>query len=212
MVDFQDSSAGEGFESGILRLYGRGDEPVDEIVGLLNAINAAYEGLVRYEFLVTRLYIYWRHYSSRYDAFDRVHPELYYSYPANDLPPGFRLSLKGVRLQSPGFWDFFGKLNPLEVLRNAINDAHERRKDRAYRESAEAKRLHLENIILENEALSGRIAVLRDLGMTEEEMAQIRTTLIHQPIERVLQFQNSRLIDSADLTPSRRTEPPSTSG
>lgn len=213
MVDSRRASSGkdDGYESGVLRLHGRGDEPVDEIIGLLDALNSAYEGIVRYRLLLDRMYSYrrWlRRYSHPFYLEDGLHFWAVSDYAKYGLPPGFRLSLKGVRLQSPGFWDFLGKLNPLEVLRNAINDAHERRKDRDYRESAEARRLRLENIILENQALSGRMAVLRDLGMTEEEMAQVRTTLIYQPIEKVLQYQNARLVDFAELNPPNRTEPP----
>ena len=32
--------------------------------------------------------------------------------------------------ESPGFWEFLGSLNPLEVIRRYLNDRHERAKDR----------------------------------------------------------------------------------
>lgn len=208
MVDFRRTLSGEpdGFEGGILRVHGRGDEPVENIADLLTAMNEAYEGIVRYHFLLDRLYSYarWqRRYEPAFDA-DRFHFWTFSDWSTAPLPPGFRLVLKGVRLQSPGFWDFLGKLNPLEVLRNAINDAHERRKDREYRESAERDRLRLENTLKENEVFRGRIAIMRDLGMTEEEMAQMRTTLIHRPVERLLEHQNSRLIERAELNPPQK--------
>jgi hypothetical protein len=54
-----------------------------------------------------------------------------------------------VQLTSPGFWDFLGKLMPLETIRQYLNDRHERAKDREYRNEAEEKRLDLENRLLE---------------------------------------------------------------
>ncbi|RWK64309.1 hypothetical protein [Mesorhizobium sp.] len=194
----------DDYEVAILRIKGYGDEPVENVAAFLLALDQAYAGLVQYHFLLDRLYSRGRRlrrYEPRAD-FDSFQSGQTASWSPNVLPPGFRLILKGVRLQSPGFWDFFGKLNPLEVLRNAINDAHERRKDRKYRESAEERRMRLENMIKENEAIGGRIAILRDLGMTDEEMAQVRTILIHQPMEKLLEHQNSRLIGSAELNPS----------
>ena len=65
---------------------------------------------------------------------------------ASDVPYSDRLVLAAVRLNSPGFWEFLGALNPLEVIRKYLNDRHERRQDRNYRESAEKRRLALENL------------------------------------------------------------------
>jgi hypothetical protein len=60
---------------------------------------------------------------------------------ATVVPVHSRLLLAAARLESPGFWEFLGSLNPLEVLRQYLSDRHERRKDREYREAAEARRL-----------------------------------------------------------------------
>lgn len=53
--------------------------------------------------------------------------------------PEVRLSLRSVELHSPGFWEFFGKANPLEFIRQLLNDLHERNKDYSYRNDAEKK-------------------------------------------------------------------------
>src|SRR5947209_1111717 len=44
------------------------------------------------------------------------------------VPKEDRLILKSVVLHSPGNWEFLGKLNPLETLRQYLQDRHERRK------------------------------------------------------------------------------------
>jgi hypothetical protein len=56
-----------------------------------------------------------------------------------------RLRLVAVEFHSPGFWEFLGKLNPLEVLRQYLNDRHQREKDEKYRNAAEKRKLQLEN-------------------------------------------------------------------
>jgi len=47
---------------------------------------------------------------------------------ASFVPVAEQLVLAHVRLQSEGFWEFIGQLNPLEVIRQYLNDRHERRK------------------------------------------------------------------------------------
>lgn len=51
--------------------------------------------------------------------------------------PDDKLRLRSVVIQSPGFWEFLGALNPLETLRKYVNDRHEQRKDREYKEPLE---------------------------------------------------------------------------
>jgi hypothetical protein len=46
--------------------------------------------------------------------------------------PKDRLVLSAAALSSPGFFEFLGSLNPLEVIRKYLVDRHERRKDREY--------------------------------------------------------------------------------
>ena len=65
------------------------------------------------------------------------------------ITPQYELVLDGVSLSSPGAWDFLGKLNPLDVIRQYLTDRHERRKDKEYREAHENRKLYLENKLLE---------------------------------------------------------------
>ena len=59
--------------------------------------------------------------------------------------PDYRLEIRRIQINSPGFWEFLGALNPLQQIREYLNDRHRRRQDHKYREQAERERLMLEN-------------------------------------------------------------------
>ena len=82
--------------------------------------------------------------------------------------------LTRVQSRSPGFWEFLGALNLFEVMRHYLQDRHERRKDRSYREADEARKNELENTLLELDVLERQIAVARQLGVTDEELLPLR--------------------------------------
>jgi hypothetical protein len=112
-----------------------------------------------------------------------------------------RIVLLRVKLESPGVWEFLGKLNPLEVIRQWVADSHERRKDKNYREAAEQERLRLENGLLENRVIRERIQIARELGATNEDLAPVLNDLILKPLAAVSQQQNKGLIQGAELEP-----------
>ncbi|HTS16630.1 MAG TPA: hypothetical protein VMP11_03575, partial [Verrucomicrobiae bacterium] len=118
---------------------------------------------------------------------------------SNQLPLESRAILYGVRLESPGFWDFLGKLNPMEVIREYLKDRHERRKDENYREAAEAAKLKLENRILENKVIRERIQIARDLGATDQDLAPLLNELIHRPLRSLNEAQDRGVINTAEI-------------
>lgn len=67
---------------------------------------------------------------------------------ADALPPSARLTLQRVRIESPGFWEFMASLNPLQQIREYLNDRHRRRQDHEFREASEKERLQLENELI----------------------------------------------------------------
>jgi hypothetical protein len=115
------------------------------------------------------------------------------------IPRDSQLVLASVRLASPGLWDFLGKLNPLEVLRQYLNDRHERRKDHNYRESAEERRLQLENLDRENQVIAGRIKIAKELGATDQDLAPILEALIHRPLMALDKHQDRNVIEGAEI-------------
>lgn len=52
--------------------------------------------------------------------------------------PEHRLVVKRVRIESPGLWEFAASLNPLQQIREYLNDRHQRRQDREFREACGA--------------------------------------------------------------------------
>jgi hypothetical protein len=118
---------------------------------------------------------------------------------AGYVEPGDRLSLIACQIGSPGFLEFIGKLNPLEVIRQWVQDRHERRKDREYREHAENEKLHLGNQLLRNQVLKERIEMLRELGVPRTAIKQVINKLLVEPFVPV-----QKHLDSGEVTDIER--------
>jgi hypothetical protein len=100
-----------------------------------------------------------------------------------------------------------GALNPLEVLRQYLSDRHERRKDREYRESAEQRRLALENLSLENKVLSERVKIAKELGATDRDLAPLLNGLVFNPLVSLDRHQDRGIIEYAEvIEPEREPE------
>jgi hypothetical protein len=117
------------------------------------------------------------------------------------VPLGDRLVLDAVRIASPGAWEFLGSLNPLEVARRYLNDRHERRKDREWRENAEERRMRLENARLELNLIADTARLAREFGATDRDLAPLVDTLINRPLLALDRHQNQGLISSAQIGP-----------
>ena len=113
--------------------------------------------------------------------------------------PEDRLRLRAVSVQSPGFWDFLGALNPLETLRKYLAERHERKKDLAYRNAAEAERLRLENEKLKTEVVRERIEILRGLDIPEDRIAAALNLHIVAPLSKLDEAQDAALILDAEI-------------
>ncbi|WP_156782160.1 hypothetical protein [Acidihalobacter aeolianus] len=198
---------------GRIRIHGHGEVEVALVEEYLADLKHAYESLLVFESVM--------------DGFKRVsrefpfpvYPGLMYGWPlgprravryVRDWPPtadevsslvphSEQLILSAVRLSSPGFWEFLGKINPLEVIRQYLNDRHERRKDREYRESAEERRLRLENIKLENEAIAGRVRIAKELGATDKDLAPLLNELVNKPLLALDRHQDKDIIEHAEI-------------
>jgi hypothetical protein len=199
---------------GKIRIHGYGEIEVKLVEEYLADLRHAYDSLLVFESVM--------------DGFERVSREfpfpfypigLMYGWPlgsrravryVRDWPPTVdevsslvphseQLVLSAVKLSSPGFWEFLGKLNPLEVMRQYLNDRHERRKDREYRESAEERRLRLENLKLENEVISGRIRIAKELGATDRDLAPLLNELVNKPLLSLDRHQDKDVIENAEM-------------
>lgn len=115
--------------------------------------------------------------------------------------PADRLVLASAHIASPGGWDFIGRLNPLEVLRLAINDWHERRKDREWREAREARRLDLENQLKETELIGGLFELAEQAGASQEELRGLFDEFVGRPMLNLDHAADSQILGRASVRP-----------
>jgi hypothetical protein len=125
--------------------------------------------------------------------------------PASDsVIPGQRLVVTRIQIESPGFWEVLGSLNPLQQIREYLNDRHKRRQDKEFREAAESEKLRLENELIqrqiwekENAVLRDRILVLKEVGYSEQEIRQLIWAQVGKPLAVLGRHQDSGLIEGA---------------
>jgi len=129
------------------------------------------------------------------------------------VPMSDRLLLGAVMLESPGFWELVGKLNPLEQIRLYLNERHERRKDREYREAAERDRLLLDNEMRATEVLAAKVRAAKEMGATDNDLAPLLDVFVRAPLSRLDRFQDEGLIQDAEIhdrspnTPEKQRRP-----
>jgi hypothetical protein len=193
---------------GRLRIHGQGGVDIQLVTSYLSDLKLAYDSLLAFETIMDDLGSR-EHRPRGFVLFDDSFRLLPFrsggnwlpssNEVANFVPSSERLILSSVRLESPGFWEFIGSLNPLEVIRKSLNDRHERRKDRQYKEAAERRRLTLENALLETKVLSQRIRIAKNLGATDRDLAPLLNQLVFQPLRTVGRHQSEGLIDNAEI-------------
>lgn len=110
------------------------------------------------------------------------------------------LIINKVNIQSPGFWEFLGALNPLQQIREYLNDRHERCKDKKYRSRQEEELGDLSIMEKKNNILNQRIEMLKGLGYSETEIRQLVTSMIIEPLSKLGQHQDKGLIKGQDTT------------
>ena len=99
--------------------------------------------------------------------------------------PEDRLIITKVNIQSPGFWEFLGNLNPLQQIREYLKDCHERKKDNAYRNRQEEIKAEQEIEEKEIEIIQKKIEILKNLGYNEMQIRDIIAKLINDPIKKL---------------------------
>jgi hypothetical protein len=199
-------------ENAILRVHTNGPIAVAEIRGFLGTFEHAYNSLLYFDYTLDAAERVARqsHFPlSSYIWFApfpfRRTPAPFVGWPptaqqvASAILPRDRLVLNAAEMKSPGYWDFLGKLNPLEVTRQYLQDRHERRKDREYREAAEKRRLDLENTLLENKVIKERIEIAKNLGATEEDLAPLLNELVIKPVRELDRYQDRGAIETGEI-------------
>ena len=202
---------------GSLRIFTKRAGTVAEIVGLLQDVEAAYNRIFLFfsfvDFFADReRFFRWRDFWREWREFGFPPPfwALFVGFPQieflESILPEYKLEVKRIQIESPGFWEFLGALNPLQQIREYLNDRHKRRQDREYREQAERERLLLENELIrrqiwekENSVFRERINVLREIGFSDDEIRRLIWVYVSQPLIALGKHQDAGLIENADL-------------
>ena len=193
-------------ETGRLVIHADRGGTIGEITAFLLDLEAAYDALYRLDNAGRGLRRY------RHIVPLEFFPELGYGLnPLSqqtstlEIPPSDRLVLDRVRIESPGLWEFLGSLNPLQQLREYLNDRHKHRQDREFREAAEKEKLMLENELIrrqiyekENSILRERIAIFRELGYSNDDLDRFIWGTVGGPLSRLGKHQDTKLIGGSD--------------
>lgn len=184
---------------------------VTEVIGFLGDMERAYNSLYSFNLAISR----WhgtRRYRRRFIDPEELFGLLPFEngfmqipdYAENLMLPEYRLDLRRISIQSPGFWEFIGGLNPLQQLREFLNDRHERRKDHEYRELAEKERLRLDNELLqrqilekENSILREQLVIMREIGLGDAEIRQFIWSRLGVPLSQLGRHQDNGLIEGS---------------
>jgi hypothetical protein len=111
-----------------------------------------------------------------------------------EIPHDDQLYIRSVNFRSPGFWEFLGKINPLEVIRLYLNDRHERTKDKKYRNDLEEEKLGIENKIYKLEFIQKFIETAEKAGLSKEEIMAIVRDKALIPLARLEVFQDKNMM------------------
>lgn len=187
----------------VLRLKAERAGEVAEIIAFLSAVEGVYNNLIAFELAVgdakerygeTVNERYWGRSRGKTARTVRAIKD-----PSSVVLPEERIRIHRVSVRSPGFWEFAGSLNPLEVLRKYAADRHERMKDESYRNAAEAERLRLENEKLKTDVVRDQIKLLRDLGIPEDRIVALLNRHLVAPLSDLDRFQDQGLFEDASL-------------
>jgi len=100
--------------------------------------------------------------------------------------PNDRLVISKVNIQSPGFWEFLGGLNPLQQIREYIKD---RQEEELGDLSIEEKR---------NNIINQRIDMLKKLGYSDIEIRQLVTAMVITPLKELDKHQDNGQIEGPE--------------
>jgi hypothetical protein len=214
-------------EKTILRVYGESGMPLSETRLLLEALEHAYNSLYALESVLDtldrleELRHYWPIPSRLFVPFAFGIPfglalgpirGRQVSWPpsvgelASMVTPGDRLLFGGARFDSPGWWQLVGAAHILDVIRCYLNDRHERRKDKDFRNAAERRKFEQEErareiqlAYLEDCVIFERIKRAKELGATDRELAPLLNDLLHWPVRVLGSYQDRGIIERAEI-------------
>jgi DNA-binding transcriptional MerR regulator len=121
------------------------------------------------------------------------------------IKPVDTLVISRISIQSPGFWEIVGSLNPLQQIREYLKDRHERRKDIEWRETSEKEKAMLENELIQKQIIEydnklqvDRIKILKEIGFSNEEIRELIWANAGKPLMELGKHQDNGIIKSAE--------------
>ena len=103
--------------------------------------------------------------------------------------------LKSVAIHSPGTWEIIGSLSPFNFIKDMLEQFHEHKKDKCYRNDAEKISLWLDNEYKRNEIIKQRIEILKSSGVSEEEIRKYFIRPMLSSAKMLMQTSESGVID-----------------
>lgn len=184
-----------------LKLHGVGEIPAEYAARVLFCMNSAYDGLLILDQLRSLPK------PSIRKTTDQLRDYWCNTPMSLELPVVKEsLELRGVVLHSPGSWDFSGLLNPLEAIRKYLTDRHERMKDQAYRNQAEANKLNLMNRMLQVDLISKTVDLLKEVGHSDQEIRSLIRDKAVIPLLQLESLQDKGAITYAEITEDKSTK------
>jgi len=119
--------------------------------------------------------------------------------PEEVVLPDDRIQITSIVIKSPGFWEFLGNINPMEVIRKYLCDRHERKKDNDYRNKQKKERGRLENEKLRTQIVQKKVKILQDAGVPEERIRKALLEHVIKPLGELDTIQNMSLVASAEI-------------
>ena len=181
---------------------------VNEFARFLTDLEAAYQSL--YLLPTERSTRRWRRRGPLFFEFPEIALDIlrvddWSSTSRRMIYPSDQLEISRISIQSPGWVELIGSLNPLQQIREYLRDRHERVKDRDWRGQAEKERAQLENEILRSQAMRERVGVIRECydllessGASAEDCQRYVWERVGLPLMRLADHQDTGLLGSQD--------------
>ena len=170
-----------GFEKRKFRIYGNTLGEVHDVAMFLYTIEANYNNLLAYDKAIMESVI---NTSFPYPTQEKVLAR--FMRFANDccveefIAPEDKLIICKISFNSPGFWEVLGSWNPLNQIREYINERHARKRDKEYAWEldkriiqADVEKKCLENDMLRVELIQTITQQLQSIGVDDEYIIHI---------------------------------------
>lgn len=177
------------------------DWSVDGLQGFLRALSDLYRSLYAQDQWLADP----NRSDHRYHSIADVHEEI-----ASSMRPDEVLLLKSISINSPGLIEVIGALNPLDTIRRILNDhrqakiaadsaRREQKKDDAYRNAVEQAKHVLELESMKTRVAKERAEMLRDAGLSQNEIRPYIDKVLTPPISHLLVFQEQNSLKCTDV-------------